>query len=372
MDKIKLYNGLPIFEAKVNEGDETGVYCVSFVDNPATEVSWVAFDEDKQFHTYSIVDGDEHIVSGIIMVASKPIFRLDANGGGFYVVYSKETLKQMAEKMLKEGFTSSVNIQHNDDLYVDGVNLMEIYIIDKEKGVCPTYFSEVPDGSLVGTYKIHNDAVWEMVKNGDVLSFSLEGLFDIEPVFEMNHKKIKNNVMNILNKFMKKLVKFSEIATDKGTLLIQDGDEFAVGTEVFVEVDGEWVIAEDGEYRLENETVVVIADGKIAEIREKEVEEPVVEEEVVVEAEDEVVVEEPVEPQPEERDVYQEQIDELKNQIAELKGEVEALRQALNEFVQKPAVPPIEEEFERANEIDTKGLDKKTQKTINLFSSLKK
>lgn len=366
MDKIKLFNGLPLFEAKVNDSDDTGVYCVSFVDNPATEVSWVAFEEDKQYQKYSIIDDDEHIVSGIIMVASKPIFRLDSNGGGFYVVYSKETLKQMAEKMLKEGFTSSVNIQHNDDLYVDGVNLMEIYIIDKEKGVCPTYFSEVPDGSLVGTYKIHNDAVWEMVKNGDVLSFSLEGLFDIKPVFEMNNNKtIKNSTMSLIEKFMKKLVKFSEIATDKGILLIQEGDEFAIGTEVYVEVEGEWVAAEDGEYKLEDGKVVTVLEGKIADIKDPEaIEEPAVE----IEAEEEVVVEEPVvEPQPEERDVHQEEIDALKAEIAALKEEIQTIKNSLAEIVQKPIVEPIVEEFEKVKETA-----KFETKAMKLFANLKK
>lgn len=349
MDKIKLFNGLPLFEAKVNNGDDTGVYCVSFVDNPATEVSWVAFEEDKQYQKYSIVDNEEHIVSGIIMVASKPILRLDSNGGGFYVVYSKETLKQMAEKMLKEGFTSSVNIQHNNDKYVDGVNLVEIYIIDKEKGVCPTYFSEVPDGSLVGTYKIHNDAVWEMVKNGDILSFSLEGVFDIKPVFENNNKKTYNT-MNLIEKFMKKLMKFEEISTDKGVLLTVEGEELAIGVEVYVPVEGGWEPAADGEYKTDDETIIVV-DGKVSEIKEYEMDEPAIDKPVEVQAEETVVVEEPA---VDERDDKQEQIDSLKSEINELKAEIEGLKKVIADIVQKPVTEPIVEEFSMATEHENK------------------
>lgn len=78
------------------------------------------------------------------------------------------------------------------------------------------------------------------------------------------------------------VAKFSEVSTDKGTL-ITDG-ELVEGVEVFIEVNGELNKADDGEYKLENEDVVVVADGIVAEIRkakpeeEKSNEEPATEE----------------------------------------------------------------------------------------------
>lgn len=89
--------------------------------------------------------------------------------------------------------------------------------------------------------------------------------------------------LKILN-LARMIAKFSEISTDKGTL-ISDG-ELAVGVEVFVEVDGELAPAEDGEYTQENGDVIVVAEGKVAEIRKAEEPkntEETVEEEVVVE-----------------------------------------------------------------------------------------
>lgn len=89
--------------------------------------------------------------------------------------------------------------------------------------------------------------------------------------------------LKILN-LARMIAKFSEISTDKGTL-ISDG-ELAVGVEVFVEVDGELAPAEDGKYTQENGDVIVVAEGKVAEIRkaeEPENTEETVEEEVVVE-----------------------------------------------------------------------------------------
>lgn len=276
----KLYNGLPVFEARINEGDDSGVYCVSLVTNPATEIGFVYFAENKQLQKFAVADKSEHMVSGIIMVANTPIFRIDGEGKGFYIVYSKDTLKYMAEKMVLAGVGSSVNIQHEDGSNVDGVNLAELYIIDREKGIDPEYFSDAPDGSLVGTYKVRNDDVWEMIENGDVLSFSLEGLFDIQPTFEEFNKVKKNTDMSKIKKFFTDLMKFEEIETSNGKLYWGEG-ELEVGKEVFIEQDGEKVAASDGEYLAEDK-VIVISEGKVSEIRIKE-EAPVVEEEEVIE-----------------------------------------------------------------------------------------
>lgn len=87
-------------------------------------------------------------------------------------------------------------------------------------------------------------------------------------------------------KLAKMIMKLAEVETDKGTLIYEG--ELAEGVEVFVEKEGEIVPAEDGEYKVENRTIVV-AEGKVAEIKEEEVVEEPAEE---VEAEE--VVEEPV------------------------------------------------------------------------------
>lgn len=79
--------------------------------------------------------------------------------------------------------------------------------------------------------------------------------------------------MSLINrlKLAKMIMKFGEVETDKG-MLTYEGD-LAVGTEVFIEVDGELVPAENGEYKAEDK-IYVIEEGKVAEIKEVEVEEP--------------------------------------------------------------------------------------------------
>lgn len=77
-----------------------------------------------------------------------------------------------------------------------------------------------------------------------------------------------------LLKLSKVLLHLSETITDKGTLIATE--ELAVGVEVFVENEGEFIPAADGEYLTAKEKIVV-RDGKVESIEVLEESEPVVE-----------------------------------------------------------------------------------------------
>lgn len=78
-------------------------------------------------------------------------------------------------------------------------------------------------------------------------------------------------------KLARLVMRFAEVKTDKGSL-IYDG-ELAVDIEVMVEdEEGNVVAAPDGEYNLEDGRVVVVKDGKVAEIKEAPVTEETIEE----------------------------------------------------------------------------------------------
>lgn len=120
----------------------------------------------------------------------------------------------------------------------------------------------------------------------------------------------------------KQLQKFGETETDNG-ILIYDG-EIAEGVEVYVEQDGEVIPAPDAEYTTEDK-VIVVAEGKVAEIKDKEAEKPAEEEETtpVEEKEEETTpAEEETKPEeeaaPDEKDA---KIAELEARIAELEAE---------------------------------------------------
>lgn len=121
------------------------------------------------------------------------------------------------------------------------------------------------------------------------------------------------NKKNFLIKLSKMVLNLAEIETDKGVLTYEG--ELVEGTELFIEKEGEIVPAEDGEYKVEDKTIVV-EGGVVKEIIEVE-KEPEVEETVEIVAEEvveEVVIEEPKEDDKDAR------IAELEAKVAELEA----------------------------------------------------
>ena len=149
-----------------------------------------------------------------------------------------------------------------------------------------------------------------------------------------------------LLKLARMVMNLSQIKTNKGELISETVIE--VGSEVFIEDANDMLVAApDGEYVTQDEVTIVVADGKVVEIREKETEEQPTEEQPKQPVE-EPLVEEPVEEQPTEEvpteDEKDKRIAELEAQIAELnqviveKDElIGELRKQLEESDAKPA-----------------------------------
>lgn len=126
-----------------------------------------------------------------------------------------------------------------------------------------------------------------------------------------------------LLKLARMVMNLSEIKTNKGELISETVIE--VGSEVFIEDANDMLVpAPDGEYVTQDEVTIVVADGKVVEIREKETEEAPVEEQPV----EEPLAEEPVEEQPVEEPA---QPDEKDKRIAELETQIAELNQVIVE-----------------------------------------
>lgn len=142
-------------------------------------------------------------------------------------------------------------------------------------------------------------------------------------------------------KLARLIAKFAEVTTDKGTLIYDD--ELAVGIEVTDE-NGE--VPADGEYTAEDGRIIVVAEGKITELRDPEPEETVddaVEEVVEAEEAEEAVPTGPEpepEPEPDEKDILiaelQAKLAEYETTITELENKIKELEDAAEKPVEEP------------------------------------
>ena len=127
---------------------------------------------------FAIQDEDQRIISGPLMVANQRIYRIDADGFEYEVFFSPATIKKIAIKMAKKGFQNNVNLMHSADMQLQGVTLFEIFQSDKERGIMPMKgFEDLADGSLFGSMYVDNDQAWQLIKDGKVKGFSVEGNF---------------------------------------------------------------------------------------------------------------------------------------------------------------------------------------------------
>ena len=168
-------NNLPLYELMFDDNDSTlGCSKISLVESPAVEEFFLKFSKDveeKEHKSFYFKDDSKHIVTGIAMRADYPIYR-NQDGQEFYVQFSKDTIDKMMQKFMKEQRLFDISLDHNQD--VKDCYLIESFIINKERGICPNEFSDVEDGSWIISVKIENQDVWNKICSGEVKGFSIE------------------------------------------------------------------------------------------------------------------------------------------------------------------------------------------------------
>jgi hypothetical protein len=153
---------------------------------------------EKQKMTFAF-DEEKKIVIGAAMVPNRMIHRYDDLGNLYYVFFSKESIKKMAQKFLKEKRTDETSIEHDGiKLGKDKVYISESWISEDEtydKSV--KYGFSLPIGTWYVSMKVNDDKVWKMIKQKSLNGFSVEGLFAEKSVFSKEDKQI-NQIKTIL------------------------------------------------------------------------------------------------------------------------------------------------------------------------------
>ena len=149
------------------------------------------------------------------------------------------------------------------------------------------------------------------------------------------------------------LLQFDGVQTDKGMLTWNGDKQLEVGDEVYLDEKP----APDGDYVVDDK-VFEVKDGKVEEIKVKEMEDEKPEN---LETEPEKPEGTEDKPTPDEKD---QKITELENKVAELENKLADIIARIEKVESSPVVEPIVDEFESMN----KKLDK-TNKYARIFGS---
>ena len=160
------------------ENDKPGVFAISLVEFPATESNFIALSDHKI--ELKTIDEEKRLVMGVILKADHKIFRKRGDYE-YNIEFSKDTVRKASQMYLKEVRNHNTTIDH--DSLATGVYLTESWVVeDLEKDKTALYGLKAGLGDWAGTMKVDNDEVWDAVKQGHFLGFSIEGLFDEKPV----------------------------------------------------------------------------------------------------------------------------------------------------------------------------------------------
>jgi hypothetical protein len=118
------------------------------------------------------------------MIPNQKIFRKGEDGQPYYVFFSPETIKMIANKYMKNKYTD------NNDLNHDGKAVKDVYVLESwikedmeyDKGNKFGY-NDLPIGTWFVSMKVNNSELWKKIKDKTYNGFSVSGWFSEEAQF---------------------------------------------------------------------------------------------------------------------------------------------------------------------------------------------
>lgn len=178
MEKLKVYD-------VVLQDDDIGMQAVSFVDEPAILQDFIYFNNTAKIPVMMQVEDKQEVVSPLL-IPDQLIFRKnEETGEKFYIKWSVETIDEVAVRFMLSGLHNNTTIMHPtfydkslslQDVLVEDVYLRRLWIIDNEKtdAANTKYGYDLPVGTLMVHYKIHNNQLWQRIKKGELRGLSIE------------------------------------------------------------------------------------------------------------------------------------------------------------------------------------------------------
>ena len=296
---------IPIFDISV-DGDELGLFGLSFVDCPATMVEMHTFKAEDVQKVYFASHEKREVVAPV-MIPNQLIIR-EAMGINYYMRASEETIKKMYEKYMLSGKWNNFIYMHEnmdadmEDRTLDGVYLQRLWIIEDPKtdDAATKYgFEDLPKGTLMMKCKVANRQIWNEIKEGKLRGISLEAFFDkinTNKALQISFSKMKNN-LDLFTRFIAFLNEVSVEADNVADEAKKDETnsgivelKYYLDDEHFFTVDAEGIVRDEnlnvvemGDYRLADGNIFSVGEGgkfietKAVEKEENKVEAPIAE-----------------------------------------------------------------------------------------------
>lgn len=176
---------IKVIEYGIDDEGLLGVYAISVVEEPAIGVDFVALSEQ---HNVKFKEDFRGLLYGALLIPDQLIYRRNEDTNEeYYVKYSKETIRAIAYNYLKQANQNNATVEHAK--VVDGVSLVETWIIEGENDKSKNFGFSLPEGTWFGCMKVENEEVKQQIQNKEVLGFSIEGNFIAEKEMYLSNQE---------------------------------------------------------------------------------------------------------------------------------------------------------------------------------------
>ena len=252
---------------------------------PAMSSEFITLNKQEEIKLAQ-VDDVKFLLAGVVLIPDKDVYR-NQGGKEFNIRFSKETIEEVANNFILEGYQGNSSLEHEEKL--NGVSIVQSWVVKDPKNDTANAYGlpkeDIKEGSWIVLYKCDNKEIYNKAINGEIKGFSIDGLFSLEEI-NLKRETMKEDLVNLKNDLLSefKAIFASEktVKVELGMATLKDGETqieymgemMEVGADVFVVNGEDRAPLPVGEYPLEDGTILVVAEeGKIAEVKEMVAEE---------------------------------------------------------------------------------------------------
>jgi hypothetical protein len=297
---------LPIYRVVFDEKSEMIVN--SLVDVPAHLRYFIAQSDKNKLFQFAVND-EKREITGVVISANQPIYYYSEQIPECYMIFDPRTIRQIALYYFAHNKANLIDIQHDFNIKDNAVTMLESYFTDENK---KSQF-DVEPGSWIMTYKVNDDDLWKLIKEGKIRGFSIAGNFNMEKMM-LNYKTKNQNAMKTLKEKIMALfaeqeqanIKMIDVTTVDGKQM-RVAEDLIEGAKLYVVAsDGTEILAPAGEYMINyNNTTYRVVVNELG----------------VITGIEEVVQQEAVD--------YMQEIEKLRNEMTQMKQEIEEMMTAM-------------------------------------------
>lgn len=235
------------------------VQAISLVDYPAIEADFVAL--SKQLPIQLSTDKMELI--GPVLIPDKLIYRR-LEGREFYISFDAETIEQLANDYLANGFQYNFTLDHKTE--TQDVVVVQSWVTLED--------GEYPKGTWMIKAKVNNEDLWQSIKSGEFKGFSIESVVELDKSineFDFSSQMSTEELFEKIKELFKEAFNPQtpeEVIDEKAAEVVEDVAEEVV-TEVEMKEEEPTEEPKEDERIKELEDQLASKDAEIAALNDK-------------------------------------------------------------------------------------------------------